>query len=392
MNSKIKAILKRIKIYDSIVIARHIGPDPDAIASQIALRDSIKLKFPTKKVYAVGTSVAKFKSYGELDKVDEKIFSRSLLFVLDCPNIARIDGVDIEKFKEVIKIDHHPFIDRMGIIEWVDTKYTSTCEMICEFLITTRFRSNKKIAENLFLGVVSDSDRFLFNTTTPRTLELMAILIKNSKIDITKLYPRLYERPLNELRFQSFITEHLHVTKNGFASLKIDKSVLEKYRVDASTPSNLVNNFNNIKEIFCWALVTYDEKLKLYKVNIRSRGPEINKIAEKFNGGGHKLAAGARIENPLDVDKLIRELDKECKKYKEDNKIDDFNELLNTKEMGIVKPKQEEKKIEEKTDNKQVKEKKKDETQKKEPEKKNKSQKKEEQKNKKKKHAKRKNK
>ena len=64
MNSTLKKIYRKIKQYDVIVIARHTSPDPDAIASQIALRDSIKLTFPKKEVYAVGTSVAKFKYYG----------------------------------------------------------------------------------------------------------------------------------------------------------------------------------------------------------------------------------------------------------------------------------------------------------------------------------------
>ena len=56
-----KQIVKKIKEYDEIVIARHIGPDPDAIGSEIALRDLIKHNFPNKKVYAVGAGVSRFK-------------------------------------------------------------------------------------------------------------------------------------------------------------------------------------------------------------------------------------------------------------------------------------------------------------------------------------------
>lgn len=318
MNSKIRAIEKRIKEYKTIVIVRHVGPDPDAIASQIALRDAIKLRFPSKEAYAVGTPVNKFKSYGTLDKIEDGKLNDALLIVLDCPNIVRIDGVDINNYKEIIKIDHHPFEDKMGAIEWIDTNSSSTCEMITEFLISARYRANKAIAENLFLGVVADSDRFLLSSA--KTLELMAVLIKNSKIDISEIYPRLYLRPLNEVRFQAYITEHLNVTKNGFASLRIDKKIIEKYGVDAGTASNLVNNFNHIQEIICWALVSYDEKLKLFKVNIRSRGPVINEVASKHNGGGHAKASGARIKDSKDIEKLFNDLDLECKKYKESQK------------------------------------------------------------------------
>lgn len=318
MNSKIRAIAKRIKEYNTIVVARHVGPDPDAVASQIALRDAIRLRYPSKEVLAVGAPVAKFKSYGTLDKVDEEKLENALLIVLDCPNISRIDGADISKYKEVIKIDHHPFEDKMGVIEWVDEKASSTCEMITEFLVSARYRANNAIAENLFIGVIADSDRFLLSSA--KTLELMAILIKNSKIDTREAYSRLYLRPLNEVKFQSYITEHLKVTSNGFASLKIDKKIIEKYGVDAGTASNLVNNFNNIEEILAWALVSYDEKNKIYKVNIRSRGPVINEVASHYNGGGHARASGARIKKANDIDKLFKDLDKVCKEYKDNLK------------------------------------------------------------------------
>lgn len=320
MNSKIRAIARRIKEYNEIVIARHVGPDPDAVASQIALRDAIRLRYPTKKVYAVGAPVNKFKYYGTLDKVDESKLDKALLFVLDCPNISRIDEADIAKYKEVIKIDHHPFEDKMGTIEWIDESASSTCEMVTELLISARFRANKSIAENLFLGVIADSDRFLFTSPGGKTLELMSILIKNSKINIKEVYPRLLLRPLNEVKFQSYITEHMKVTANGFGSLKIDNKVITKYKVDSGTASNLVNNFNNIEEIICWALVSYDEKNKVYKVNIRSRGPVVNEVASKYNGGGHVHASGARITKAADIEKLFKDLDAVCKEYKKAQK------------------------------------------------------------------------
>ena len=104
MNLVMRKIYKKIKQYNTIVIARHISPDPDAIASQIALRDAIKLTFPNKKVYAVGTSVAKFKYFGKLDKIDESTFEEdALLICTDVPNSTRIDGVDKNAFKEMFK-------------------------------------------------------------------------------------------------------------------------------------------------------------------------------------------------------------------------------------------------------------------------------------------------
>ena len=78
-SSIVKKVFKKIKEYPEIIIARHVGPDPDAIASTIALRDSIRLTFPEKEVYAVGLGVSKFKYYGILDKIDNEQYKNALL-------------------------------------------------------------------------------------------------------------------------------------------------------------------------------------------------------------------------------------------------------------------------------------------------------------------------
>ena len=64
-------------------------------------------------------------------------------------------------------------------------------------------------------------------------------------------------------------------------------------------------DFNNVNEIIIWMFITYDRKNDIYRVNIRSKGPKINTIASKYNGGGHKLASGVRTSNKEDIDSLI---------------------------------------------------------------------------------------
>lgn len=324
MNSIFKKIYKKIKQYDIIVIARHTSPDPDAIASQIALRDAIKLTFPKKRVYAVGLSVSKFKYYGSLDKIDETEFDdKSLLIACDVPNTERIDGVDKNAFSEIFKIDHHPTEEKFGEVDWVDETSSSTCQMIIELLLNTPLKFDRKIAENLYLGVVSDSDRFLITYTTAKTFYLVAELINRTQIDFTSLYNYLYERPYDEIKFHGYLAENLTITDNGLAYINITPEILKKYNVDPATPSNMINDFSNIKDVYVWTFVTFDEKNEVYKVNIRSKGPIINDTAAAFGGGGHKLASGVRTKNKDDIAKLIDALDDECRVYKEslENKI-----------------------------------------------------------------------
>jgi phosphoesterase RecJ-like protein len=317
-NSKFKNILRKIKQYNTIVIARHTSPDPDAVASQIALRDAIKLTFPKKNVYAVGVSVAKFKTYGVLDKIDETTFKEdALLIALDVPNISRIDGVDPNVFKEIFKIDHHQSDEVFGECDWKDETSSSTCQMIIELLLETGMKFDRKIAENLFMGVVSDSDRFLISYTTSKTFKLIAELIDKSQIDFTKLYSNLYERPYSEIKFHGYLSDNLNITENGFAYLVITPEILKEYNVDSATPSNMINDFSNIRGVYVWMFATYDERNEIYKVNIRSKGPVINDTAAMYGGGGHKYASGARIRDKEEINKLIKSLDEECIQYKE---------------------------------------------------------------------------
>ena len=253
----IKQIYKKIKEYDNVVIARHIGPDPDALASEIALRDSIKKTFSDKNVYAVGSSVSKFKYFGELDRINDKNLEKALLIILDVPNKARIDGINYDNYDYVIRIDHHPNVEELSNIELVNPSSSSTCELIYELINNTRLKCDEVIASNLFLGIVADSDRFLLSYTTPKTFKIVTDLIEKYNLDISKLYNNLYERSINEVRFQSYITLNMTITDNNFGYIKLDKKIMDEYKVDSSSASNMINNFNFIKELYCWAFSSY---------------------------------------------------------------------------------------------------------------------------------------
>lgn len=316
-----KKILKIIKDYDEIVLVRHISPDPDAIASQIALRDSIKLTFPEKKVYAVGAGVHKFKYLGNLDKVNLSELNNALLIVLDVPNFARLDGIDDLEYQAILKIDHHPSEDIIGDVDWTDDTKSSTCEMIANLIMDTKLVMDQKIAENLYTGMVFDSDRFLLQNTSLDTFKTVCRLLEISKINFVPLYDNLYERSIVEEKFRAYLVNNIKISENKFGYIFVDADVLKKYGVEATIVSNQVNNFYFIKELLCWMFVVYDERNNIYKANIRSRGPIINEVASKYNGGGHKFASGCRSTDYKVMESLAKDLDVTCKEYitKENN-------------------------------------------------------------------------
>lgn len=315
-NNIYKRIYNAIKKYDNIVIARHIGPDPDALGSSIGLKEIIKNTFPNKKVYAVGCPTSRFKYLGDLDKVPEDT-SNMLLIVTDTPDINRVDSASSKDFAYSIKIDHHPFIEKFCDIELIDETASSASQLVIDLAFNTKLKINKSAAEKLFIGLVADTDRFLFSYTTPKTFYLISKLIEQTKLDFSPLYKNLYMRPLKEIRFHGYLQDNLSVTEHGFAYIKIDEELLNKYGVDAATAGNMVNDFNYIENIEAWAVFSYDKNNNNIRGSIRSRGPVINEIASNYNGGGHKFASGVRLKDFNEVNKLIKDLDKVCEEYKD---------------------------------------------------------------------------
>ena len=311
-----KEIYKKVKEFDKIVIARHIGADPDALGSTLGLKEMILNTFPQKKISCIGVYSSVFKYMGKMDKLDEDEAKDSLLIVCDTPNTPRIDGIDdTKKFKYVIKIDHHPEVDHFEDIKWVDVKASSVCQMLIELAYETRFKMNKAAAEKFYMGLVSDTNRFLYEYTTPKTFDLVSRLIKDYKIDIVSLYNNLYQRPLIDVRFQGYVAQNMKVSESGLAYIYIDDKTIQKFGGDTGLSGNVIGSFNNINEILVWVIFTEDKKQGVIKVNARSRGPIINESLEKFGGGGHALASGARLKTEDEIEKVLEELEKLCKGY-----------------------------------------------------------------------------
>lgn len=312
-----KQIYKLIKKYNKIVIARHVGADPDALGSTLGLKESILNTFPNKQVYVVGAPAAKHKYIGLLDKFTDDMYENSLLIVLDTPNIARIDGVDVTKFECSIKIDHHPFIEKYADVELIDDTASSASQLVVELIYNTKLKINKETAEKLFIGIVGDTNRFMYYYTTPKTFELVAYMVRETNLDFTNLYENMYLRSIHDLRFQSYIINNLTLTEDGFGYIKLEQDILDKYNIDASTATNVVNGLTYIEEMYAWAIFAYDKANDNIRGSIRSRGPIINEVASKYNGGGHIYASGVREKDFETVDLLINDLNEVCRQYKE---------------------------------------------------------------------------
>ncbi len=314
MNMLFKKIYKEIKKANKIVIARHVGPDPDALGSSLGLKEVILNTFPEKEVYVVGSPASKFKFIGNLDRFTDDMYD-ALLIVTDTPDAKRVDGVNVQKFKKSIKIDHHPFVEKMCDIEWFDDSSSSASQMVIELTFNTKLKMSLSAAEKLYTGLIADTNRFLFAYSTAKTFNLVSQLLKETNIDITKIYDQIYMRSYKDIRFQGYLSQNFTITENKVGYVVISDETLKEYEVDAATAGNMVNSFNHIEEMLVWVTFTYDKDLGSYRVSIRSRGPIINEVAAEFGGGGHIYASGVRLKTEEEIQDLIKSLDMVCKEY-----------------------------------------------------------------------------
>ena len=312
-----KRIYKEIKKHNIIVLARHIGPDPDALGSTLGLKELILNTFPNKQVYAVGTKANKHKYIGELDPFREELYDNAMLIVLDTPDIKRVDGVDPTRFKYKIKIDHHPLVDKYCDIEFVDDTASSASQLVIELALRTPLKLNTLAAEKLYVGLVSDTNRFLYSYTSDKTFYLVSKLLQVTNIDITKVYEWLYLRSIKEKKLQGYALLNMNITDHKLGYLIINQEKLDELETDAATMTNIVNYLNYTEEMIAWVIFAYDKNMDLIRASIRSRGPVINEVAALFNGGGHVFASGARLRDFDEVENMIQQLDKVCEEYNE---------------------------------------------------------------------------
>ena len=167
-----KEIYEKIKEFNKIIIHRHVRPDPDAYGSQAGLKEVITQHFPQKKVLLTGEQELSLSFLATMDEVDDKDFEEALVIVCDTANRERIDDQRFNKGAFLIKIDHHPDVDKYGDISWVNTEASSVSEMICELF--EEFKVHGAImpdegARLLYTGIVGDTGRFRHSNTTEKT-------------------------------------------------------------------------------------------------------------------------------------------------------------------------------------------------------------------------------
>ncbi|MCM1533243.1 MAG: bifunctional oligoribonuclease/PAP phosphatase NrnA [Corallococcus sp.] len=313
-----RKILDKIKEYDKIIITRHIRPDGDAIGSSKGLCRILKLTYPDKEISLQTKDGSDYLAFlgKDDDPIDLKAYADSLLIVLDTATEDRISNDNVKLAKEIIKIDHHIDIHPYGDLCWIEDWRSSACEMVAYFYQTFKdeLKIDKLAATYIFTGMVTDSGRFRYESTTGETLRLASALL-DMGIDTETLYAHLYLEDFDYLKFQAYVFKKMQITQHGVAYLYVDKAMQKKFRLTIEQASEAVSFLKSIKGSIAWlAFISMPDGS--IRVRLRSRFMTINELAEKYGGGGHQCTCGATLQSEDEIRLMLNDADKMVEEYK----------------------------------------------------------------------------
>ena len=302
-------LLKQIKTYNNICIFRHQRPDGDCMFSSLALYHYLKDNYPKKTIKVCGYDT--YDLISKNDSVSDKFIIDSLAIVLDTSTTNRIDDFRCMAAKYVIKIDHHPEVEKYGELNIVDSKASSTCELLANILFSKSFSHNKisnKVYEYLYCGIVTDTINFKTSNTTSKTLLIASKLIEKGNLKPSNLVEFLMDKDIKTFNKVTKIRNLLKIN-NKFGYIKLDRKQLKQLGMNPVSAKNNIDEIGSIKDLNIWAFAVENDGG--WDCSIRSkRAYIINKIAQKYNGGGHPNASAVKHINASELTSLFKELAK----------------------------------------------------------------------------------
>ncbi|AAN58974.1 bifunctional oligoribonuclease/PAP phosphatase NrnA [Streptococcus mutans] len=301
-----KTILAKIKAYDTIIIHRHMKPDPDALGSQVGLKEMITSNFPQKTVKVTGYNEPSLSWLAQMDDVSDKDYEGALVIVVDTANRPRIDDQRYLNGNFLIKIDHHPDEDHYGDLSYVDTKASSASEIITDFALQNQLKLSDQAARLLYAGILGDTGRFLYPATTSKTFIIASELLKYD-FDFAALARQMDSFPYKIAKLQAYVFENLEIDKNGAARIILSQKILKKFNLTDAETSAIVSSPGKIDTVQVWAIFV-EQADGHYRVRLRSKSTVINEVAKRHAGGGHPLASGANSYSLAENEDIYQEL------------------------------------------------------------------------------------
>ena len=304
-----ETIFNEIKAFDTIILHRHSRPDGDAMGSQIGMKHLLLENFPEKHIYVVGDDAGylQFMEDSVMDEIADEVYSSALAIILDCGAAALISDDRWQLASRTIRFDHHIFSGKIADVEAVDSTFESCCGLVTQFAVSCGLRFNRLAAQSLYTGMVTDSGRFRYDSTTARTFRLAAVLMEQN-FSTDEIYRNLYSDTFESKKQKAEFLLKTRFTPRRVAYIYTTRQELEALQMGTFAVSRgMVNTMSDIKGTDIW--VNFTETDEGVLCEIRSAGPNINPIAVKYGGGGHAKASGATVPDRETAMRMLQDLD-----------------------------------------------------------------------------------
>jgi len=305
-NDTLKQVAIELEKVTEAALFSHVYPDGDCLGSMLAL--GLALERMGKKIFLYNASPIpdSLKFLPGIEQITDSLpqqLPETLIFI-DCADFDRIDinGLtkDVLLGKKVLNIDHHISNDYFGTINWVDSKAAATGEMIYRLIRKLGIKIYKDIAVNMYTAIITDTGRFSFSNTTPKSFKIAAELVRTG-IDLVHINNILFEeKSLAQTRLLYKALSNLELLHGGtIAIIALSKSDFETSGAEESLSEGLVNYARNIEKVEAAALLKEIDYSDI-KVSFRSNSwLDVNEVAQKLGGGGHVRASGCTINLPF---------------------------------------------------------------------------------------------
>jgi phosphoesterase RecJ-like protein len=290
----------------------HENPDGDALGSLLAMHEILTLLGKDSVMFMSAADLPLPLEYQDLPLEDvmhelpSDAGERTIVF-LDCGNIDRMPMNFFQRDDaHILNIDHHHDNTRFGTTNLVVGDASCTAEILYSLIDELDVALTPKIAEALYVAVVTDTGRFQYENTTPSSHRMAADLIEVG-VDVHEMFRRLYENvPFGKVQLLARVLSRIQRFDRGHLTLSyIEREDYEATGADESYSEGIVDHIRALDGTVVAALVR--EQLKseregIRKVSLRAADPnvDVSIIARKENGGGHRQAAGFSTERSDD--------------------------------------------------------------------------------------------
>lgn len=301
-------IVRTIRKHKRFLVTSHIHLEGDALGSQLAMGHLIE-KMGRKKVWYVDeTPVPEtYRFLPGQEKVSTDLSLKrdpEVLITVDCPNRERIGQVAkyLSDQTLVVTIDHHISNQHFGDLNWLAPRASATGEMIYQLYKSAGVPIDKTAAINLYAAIVTDTGQFAYSNTTAKTHRITAELIEKGANPYF-ISEKIYEsNSLGSRRLLGKVIDTLDVVHQGKTGyLCVTRRMLEETGCTWDETDGFCNYARSLKGVEVGLFFRESEKPGAIKVSLRSKGGvDVNKVAARLGGGGHRAASGCVIKGSLE--------------------------------------------------------------------------------------------